>query len=156
TGDALLVRGCGRTDFQQGDAATLFRSVHEEIFSLPDACELYPAHDDNAATMTTVREERLYNPRLARGVAERDFIGFMKNLGLAHPKQIDIAVPANLKCGRPAGGDSAAAQAQWAPLTFTYAGIWEAPAQWLQEHAAGNQIVRVRESDEFSGALRHT
>jgi rhodanese-related sulfurtransferase len=155
TGDALLIRGCGRTDLQQGDAGVLFRSVHEQIFSLPDECQLYPAHDYKGATVTTVREERLYNPRLARGVAERDFIGYMKNMGLAHPKQIDIAVPANLQCGRPTADVSAPAEPAWAPLIYTYAGVWEASPQWLEEHLGDVQIVDVRERDEYVGNLGH-
>jgi sulfur dioxygenase len=155
TGDALLIRGCGRTDFQQGDAGTLYHSVHEQLFSLPDECQLYPAHDYKGATMTTVREERLYNPRLARGVAERDFIGYMKNMGLAHPKQIDVAVPANLKCGRPTAEGSPNSDPGWAPLTYTYAGVWEVSPQWLEEHLAEVQIVDVREKDEFIGSLGH-
>lgn len=154
TGDALLIRGCGRTDFQGGDAATLYHSVHEQLFALPDECQIYPGHDYKGATVSTVREEKLFNPRLARGVAERDFVGYMKNLGLAHPKQIDVAVPANLKCGRPAV-DAAAEQPAWAPLTYTYAGVWEALPQWLEEHDREVQIVDVRESDEFTGSLGH-
>src|SRR5690606_19885192 len=101
TGDALLIRGCGRTDVQQGDPARLFLSVRTEIFSLPDECTLYPAHDYRGLTATSVGEEKLYNPRLAEGVLEQDFVGYMKHLGLPHPKQMDVAVPANLKCGKP-------------------------------------------------------
>lgn len=155
TGDALLIRGCGRTDLQQGDAETLYRSVHEHLFSLPDSCQLYPAHDYKGATVTTVREERLYNPRLARGIAERDFVGYMKNMGLGHPKQIDIAVPANLHCGRPTAETSIGEDQDWAPLTYTYAGVWEANPQWLEEHVRDVQIVDVREKDEFVGSLGH-
>ncbi|MBI1214174.1 MAG: MBL fold metallo-hydrolase [Alphaproteobacteria bacterium] len=155
TGDALLIRGCGRTDLQQGDAATLFRSVHEQIFSLPDGCRLYPAHDYKGATMTTVHEELLYNPRLARGVAERDFVGYMKNMGLGHPKQIDIAVPANLRCGEPAADGPTGTEPTWAPLTYTYAGVWEASPQWLEEHLSDVQVVDVREKDEYEGSLGH-
>lgn len=155
TGDALLIRGCGRTDFQEGNPATLFHSVHEQIFSLPDTCQIYPAHDYKGATMSTVREERLFNPRLARGVAERDFVGYMKNMNLTHPKQIDIAVPANLKVGRPTAEASSGADAPWAPLTYTYAGVWEASPQWLEEHIGEVQILDVREKDEFIGSLGH-
>jgi sulfur dioxygenase len=96
TGDSLLIRGAGRTDFQQGSAATLYRSVHEQLYSLPDDCLLYPAHDYNGRGVTTVAEEKAYNPRLGAGVREQDFQGYMDNLGLPHPKKLDIAVPANL------------------------------------------------------------
>jgi glyoxylase-like metal-dependent hydrolase (beta-lactamase superfamily II)/rhodanese-related sulfurtransferase len=154
TGDALLIRGCGRTDFQQGDARRLYRSVREEVFSLPDACLLYPGHDYRGLTCTSVGEEKLYNPRLAESVGEGDFVGYMEHLGLPHPKQIDVAVPANLQCGRPKEGlDSR--DPQWAPLTYTFGGIWEVQPHWLEEHLREVQIVDVREPDEFNGPLGH-
>jgi glyoxylase-like metal-dependent hydrolase (beta-lactamase superfamily II) len=99
TGDALLVRGCGRTDFQEGDARTLFRSVRERLFSLPDATLLYPGHDYKGRTVTTVGEERRWNPRLGLAVGEAGFVALMAELRLAYPKRIDVAVPANLACG---------------------------------------------------------
>src|SRR6185436_7958585 len=102
TGDALLIRGCGRTDFQQGDARTLFRSVRNELFSLPERCLVYPGHDYRGLAATSIGEEKLYNPRLAESIGEQDFVGYMTNLGLAHPKQMDQAVPANMACGRSA------------------------------------------------------
>ncbi|KAG9470811.1 persulfide dioxygenase ETHE1, mitochondrial [Eleutherodactylus coqui] len=97
TGDALLIRGCGRTDFQQGCPKTLYKSVHSQIFTLPDSCHLYPAHDYTGQMVTTVEEEKRLNPRLTKSEAE--FAKIMNNLNLPRPKQIDIAVPANLKCG---------------------------------------------------------
>jgi glyoxylase-like metal-dependent hydrolase (beta-lactamase superfamily II) len=99
TGDALLVRGCGRTDFQQGDARALFRSVHARIFSLPGETLLYPAHDYNGRTVTTVEEERRFSPRLGDSIDEARFVALMGALKLAYPKRIDVAVPANLRCG---------------------------------------------------------
>ena len=99
TGDALLIRGCGRTDFQQGDAATLFGSVREKIFSLPDATLLYPGHDYRGRTVTTVVEEKRFNPRLGLDRSEAAFVAIMKDLALALPKKISIAVPANLESG---------------------------------------------------------
>ena len=153
TGDALLIRGCGRTDFQQGDARTLFRSVRGRIFSLPDDCQLYPGHDYRGLTQTSVAEEKLYNPRLAESIGEGDFVGYMQNLGLAHPKQMAIAVPANLKCGKPEKTSSL--EPEWAPLTYTFAGIWEVQPHWLEENSRGVQIVDVREADEFNGPLGH-
>jgi glyoxylase-like metal-dependent hydrolase (beta-lactamase superfamily II) len=95
TGDCLLIRGCGRTDFQQGDARAMYRSVHERIFSLPDSCLVYPAHDYRGLMVSSVGEERRFNPRLGGELSEDDFVGYMNNLGLPHPKQMDIAVPAN-------------------------------------------------------------
>jgi glyoxylase-like metal-dependent hydrolase (beta-lactamase superfamily II)/rhodanese-related sulfurtransferase len=153
TGDALLIRGCGRTDFQQGDPRTLFRSVRTQIFTLPDGCTLYPAHDYRGLTATSVGEEKLYNPRLAEPILEQDFVGYMKHLGLPHPKQMDAAVPANLKCGKPQKplpGDP-----DWAPLVYTFAGIWEVQPHWLEEHLREVQVVDVREPDEFNGPLGH-
>lgn len=97
TGDAILVRGCGRTDFQQGDAGRLYDSVHNKIFSLPDDFRLFPAHDYTGQTMTTVKEEKSHNPRLTR--TKEDFIQVMKELNLPYPKQIDRALPANMVCG---------------------------------------------------------
>jgi sulfur dioxygenase len=153
TGDALLIRGCGRTDFQQGDARTLFRSVRTQIFSLPEDCLIYPGHDYRGLTQTSVGEEKLYNPRLAESVGEGDFVGYMTHLGLPHPKQMDVAVPANMKCGKP--NTTTAADPEWAPLTFTFAGIWEVQPHWLEEHLRDVQIVDVREPDEFNGPLGH-
>uniref|UniRef100_A0A7E4VB78 Persulfide dioxygenase ETHE1, mitochondrial n=1 Tax=Panagrellus redivivus TaxID=6233 RepID=A0A7E4VB78_PANRE len=99
TGDTLLIRGCGRTDFQGGSASTLYDSINEQIFTLPDDYSLFPAHDYQGFTVTTVGEEKQYNPRLKLG--KNDFVTFMADLKLTYPKYIDIAVPANLRCGIP-------------------------------------------------------
>ncbi len=99
TGDTLLVRGCGRTDFQNGDAGQLYDSVTTKLFTLPDATIVYPGHDYRGFTMSTIGEERVWNKRLAN--RERDaFIALMAGLGLPRPKLIDEAVPANRACGR--------------------------------------------------------
>lgn len=97
TGDALLIRGCGRTDFQQGNPSLLYNSVHKKILSLPEDYLIYPGHDYNGLMSSSVREEKKYNPRLTK--SETEFIDIMKNLNLPYPKQIDIAVPANMVCG---------------------------------------------------------
>ena len=155
TGDALLIRGCGRTDFQQGSPATLYRSIHEQIFSLPPDCLLYPGHDYRGLTATSVAEERRYNPRLGGTANAADFAGFMNNLGLPHPKLVDIAVPANLKCGR-TDDDSATQHASaWAPLRYTFAGVWEIEPLDLLEHLTEIQLIDVREPTEFCDALGH-
>jgi glyoxylase-like metal-dependent hydrolase (beta-lactamase superfamily II)/rhodanese-related sulfurtransferase len=151
TGDALLIRGCGRTDFQQGSAERLYQSVNEQIFSLPESCLLYPAHDYRGLTATSVGEEKRYNPRLNVHILREDFVGYMKHLGLPHPKQMDVAVPANLQSGRP--NTQAPAVNDWAPLTYTFAGIIEVQPQWLEEHLNDVQIVDVREPAEFDGPL---
>ena len=158
TGDCLLIRGCGRTDFQQGDPSAMYRSVHDRIFRLPDECLLYPGHDYKGSTVTSVAEEKLFNPRLGEDIGEADFAGYMRNLGLPHPNKIDIAVPANLRCGEPEGAaltDPSVAEPDWAPLTYTYAGLWELQPEWLEEHHAQVQIVDVREPSEFNGILGH-
>jgi glyoxylase-like metal-dependent hydrolase (beta-lactamase superfamily II) len=102
TGDALLIRGCGRTDFQQGNAHKLFHSVRDKVFTLGDATLVYPAHDYKGRTVTTVGEERRLNPRLGDGITEDAFVATMAALKLAAPRQILEAVPANMNCGRPA------------------------------------------------------
>src|SRR5438128_893009 len=95
----------------------------------------------------------LLNPRLGGDIGEGDFVGYMNNLGLPHPKLIDIAVPANLVCGRPEKETTLPAEPTWAPLTFTFAGIWEIHPEALEENAATVQIVDVRQPDEFQGPL---
>ncbi|KAH9723622.1 persulfide dioxygenase ETHE1-like [Citrus sinensis] len=97
TGDALLIRGCGRTDFQGGSSSQLYKSVHSQIFTLPKDTLIYPAHDYKGFTVSTVGEEIQYNPRLTKD--EETFKSIMENLNLSYPKMIDIAVPANLVCG---------------------------------------------------------
>ena len=114
---------------------------------------LFPGHDYRGLTATSVGEEKRYNPRLGEGILEQDFVGYMKHLGLPHPKQMDLAVPANLKCGRPE--KSATQNPDWAPLTYTFAGIWEVQPNWLEENLRAVQIVDVREPDEFTGPLGH-
>ena len=99
TGDALLIRGCGRTDFQQGSSKTLFHSVREKLFSLPDETLVYPGHDYKGRTCSSIAEEKAHNPRLHLKISEAQFIEIMNNLNLDKPKKIDIAVPANLKHG---------------------------------------------------------
>ena len=153
TGDALLIRGCGRTDFQQGSAARLFRSVHAQILSLPGRCLLYPGHDYKGLTVTSVEEERRFNPRFGGDSSEADFTGFMNHLGLPHPKLIDVAVPANLRCGRPEGDTALPGEPAWAQLDWTFAGLWEIQPQALEEVAARVQLVDVRDADEFAGPL---
>lgn len=100
TGDTLLIRGCGRTDFQQGDAYMLWKSVHEQLFTLPDETRVYPGHDYQGRTVTTIDEEKRCNPRLGQGMTVESFAALMAGLNLAYPKKIDIAVPANLTAGQ--------------------------------------------------------
>ena len=155
TGDCLFIRGTGRTDFQQGDPHAMYHSIYQQIFTLPDSCLLYPAHDYRGLTVTSVREERRFNPRLGGEIAERDFTGYMNNLRLAHPKKLDVAVPANLKCGRPESDARIAAEPDWAPLRYSFAGIWEIDPHGLEEQTTAVQILDVREPEEFTGPLGH-
>ena len=155
TGDALLIRGCGRTDFQQGSAHNLYTSIKTRIFTLPDDCKLWPGHDYRGLTVTSVAEEKAHNPRLGGNISEADFAGYMQNLGLPHPKLIDVALPANMVCGKPADEATGTNDPDWAPLTFTFAGVWEIEPDWVDEHGTGVQIVDVREANEFAGPLGH-
>ena len=155
TGDCLLIRGCGRTDFQQGSPQRLFESVHRQILTLPDDCLLYPGHDYRGVTVTSVAEERRFNPRLGGDVDVGDFTGYMNHLGLPHPKLMDIAVPANLRCGRPEGDAPPPDSPDWAPLTLRFSGVWEIEPMALLEHAAAVQVVDVREAPEFIDRLGH-
>jgi sulfur dioxygenase len=99
TGDALLIEGCGRTDFQNGDAATLYRSVHDKIFALGDETLVYPAHDYNQRQVSSVGQEKARNPRLGGGKSVDEFVAIMSGLNLPRPKKMDVAVPANRECG---------------------------------------------------------
>jgi glyoxylase-like metal-dependent hydrolase (beta-lactamase superfamily II) len=100
TGDALFVRGCGRTDFQQGSPADLYRSVHGQIFTLDDNTLVYPGHDYKGHSVTTVAEEKAHNPRLNLTIDEARFTSIMSGLNLAYPKKIKQSLPANLACGK--------------------------------------------------------
>lgn len=98
TGDALLINGCGRTDFQSGSAKALYESITEKLFSYPDDTLVYPGHDYHGRTASSIGHEKVHNPRLA-GKSLAEFEAIMANLNLPKPKLIDQAVPANLKLG---------------------------------------------------------
>jgi sulfur dioxygenase len=152
TGDALLIRGTGRCDFQHGSARLLYRSIMREIFPLPDDCLLFPAHDYLGRTVSSVAEERAHNPRVGGNADERDFVGLMENLNLPHPKQIDIALPANMRCGRPADG-KVPHPADWGPVRQTYAGLMEIEPDWVAEHLGELHVLDVREAQELQESL---
>ena len=99
TGDTLLIRSTGRTDFQNGSAAQQYDSIFNKLLKLDDAVLLYPAHDYKGWTVSTIGEEKAYNPRLQVSSAQA-YVTMMNALKLDNPKLMDIAVPANLKCGR--------------------------------------------------------
>lgn len=157
TGDALLIRGCGRTDFQQGSAEELYRSIHEQIFTLPDTCEVYPGHDYKGRLLSTVGEEKRLNPRLGGGKTREQFVEIMQNLQLAYPKKINVAVPANLHGGVTGGhADPELPKTEaWAPIAVSAAGIPEVDVEWVLSAPKGVRLVDVREPNEFDGPLGH-
>ena len=99
TGDTLLVRDCGRTDFQLGDNAALYQSLTQKLFNLPEDTLVFPAHDYKGFSQTTIGEEKQFNTRVGQGKSFETFSTIMDNLNLPNPKRIDISVPGNLKCG---------------------------------------------------------
>ncbi len=100
TGDTLLIRACGRTDFQNGSSEELFKSVREKLFALPDETLVYPGHDYKGQTASSIGIEKRLNPRLNEGKSLADFVHTMSNLGLAAPKKLHEAVPRNQACGK--------------------------------------------------------
>lgn len=155
TGDALLIRGCGRTDFQGGDPRRLYRSVQDKIFSLPDDCVVCPAHDYKGRTQSTIREEKLYNPRLGARRDEEQFVEIMARLQLAMPQKMAVAVPANLDCGLSPEERQAppSPRVSWAPLSRTATGVPEVEPAWLAQHLGHVRVVDVREPEELQGPL---
>lgn len=99
TGDALLIEGCGRTDFQNGDTDTLYKSVRGKLFALPDETLVYPAHDYKERFVSSIAQEKKRNPRLGGDKSIEEFRQIMANLKLPYPKFIDYAVPGNRQCG---------------------------------------------------------
>jgi sulfur dioxygenase len=136
TGDALLIRGCGRTDFQQGSAAALYRSVHQQIYSLPGDTVIYPGHDYRGHSASSVAEEMAHNPRLNRGVDLPTFAGIMDELNLVAPKRVAEAVPANMACGTEVGSIR----------TLTPSSILD---------LGRFRLIDVRDAEEYDGELGH-
>lgn len=147
TGDALLIRGCGRSDFQQGSAQKLFNSITKRLFALPDTCLVYPAHDYNGRTVSSIGEEKAFNARVGGGANETDFVEYMKAMKLPHPKMIDEAVPANLRSGCPESGQLPEEQ-DWADIRVTYAGVPEIDEEWLEHHLDEVTVLDVRLEEE--------
>ncbi len=152
TGDALLIRGCGRCDFQQGNAHTLFNSITNKIFQLPDGCKIFPGHDYNGRTMSTVAEEKVFNARVGGGASESDFVGYMDNMQLPHPKLINHAVPANLKSGKPDDGELKT-EPTWAPIYYTFSGVPEVDVEWVVNHRDDIHVLDVRETSELESPV---
>lgn len=146
TGDALLIRGCGRTDFQNGNARELYESIAERLFALPEKTAVWPAHDYHGHTQSTIGEEKTRNPRVA-GKSREEFVELMESLRLPRPKYLDIAVPANRECGLGLSvsdvGDQGGFQDLAAPEALAFAKRSKAI------------IFDVREPHEFAGPLGH-
>jgi len=154
TGDALLIRGCGRSDFQQGDPARLYHSITRQIFTLPDTCAVYPAHDYSGRTRSSVAEEKQHNPRVGGNASEHDFVEYMKAMQLPHPKKIAEALPNNLRCGEPEDGELPDQQ-EWADLRTTLAGVPEVEPEWVIQNQPSVTILDVRDEDEEGRQLDH-
>ena len=146
TGDTLLIRGTGRTDFQNGDAAAQYDSIFNKLLKLPEDTLVYPAHDYKGDTVSTIAEEKTYNPRL-QVKSQAEYIDIMNNLNLANPKMMDVAVPANLKIGL--SQDDIKARG-WALLCEQ--------AQQTLQNDENTLVVDLRDSDERQrhGVLAHS
>ena len=158
TGDALLINGCGRTDFQSGDPVALFSSVREKLFSLPDHTRVYPGHDYHGRTVTTIANERANNERLGGSRTIEDFVEIMNNLNLPLPRAIKEAIPANQRCGiKGAVGvvGETSSEGDWAPVFRSDVDVPEVTAQWVLDNPSAARMVDVREPDEFTGVLGH-
>ncbi len=133
TGDTLLIRGTGRTDFQNGDAGQQYDSLFDGVLKLPESTLVYPAHDYKGDTVSTIGEEKSSNPRLQ--VAGRaEYIELMANLKLANPKMMDVAVPENMRMGL-----NIDRQCEVATI---------APERIIADNAEGMVIVDLREEGE--------
>jgi glyoxylase-like metal-dependent hydrolase (beta-lactamase superfamily II) len=100
SGDALLIDGCGRTDFQSGDPVALYRSIHDQFFTLPDETLIYPGHDYEGRFVSSIAQEKARNPRLGGGKSLEEFVAIMNGLDLQPPRKMAFAVPGNLLCGQ--------------------------------------------------------
>lgn len=147
TGDTLLIRGCGRSDFQQGNAARLYQSITQQLFTLPDGCIVFPAHDYNGRTQSSIAEEKRHNPRVGGAANERDFVLYMNAMQLPHPKKIDEALPNNLRSGKPESG-RLPQEPDWADLRLTFAGVPEVEPEWVIHNQPSVLILDVREAEE--------
>jgi len=147
SGDALLIRSCGRTDFQQGSSETLYLSVTEKLFTLPDETEVYPGHDYRGFTRSTIGLEKALNSRLGRGIKKEEFVRIMSELKLAHPKKIQEALPANMACGAPK--DMRVLHPQISD------GIPEVSVFQVNEAKQNVLLLDVRRPDEFNAEYGH-
>ena len=150
-GDTLMIRGCGRTDFQSGCAKTLYRSVRDKLFSLADNTQIYPAHDYKGLTSSTIGEERLYNPRLGQNRSEEEFVAIMDALKLGYPRRMDQAVPSNLLCGPTTVEWGGAPAADGLPRQRTPMGAPSIQPVEAVQCLSAVRVVDVREESEWTG-----
>lgn len=152
TGDALLIRGCGRTDFQQGSSEKLFHSVHEKLFKLPEETIVYPGHDYRGHTSSTIGLEKKFNPRLGISKTKMEFSKIMAELKLENPKKIHEAVPANMACGRPMDSRTLHPQiVDGVPEVMCE----EVAKQTTAVAAKKLRLIDVRRPEEFNNELGH-
>ncbi len=147
TGDALLIRGTGRTDFQQGSADKLYDSVHQKLYSLPGETHVFPGHDYRGQTASTIEMEKKFNARISANKSKADFIKTMSELKLAHPKKIHEAVPANLLCG--------VIPKTRVLMPTINDGVPEVSVQKVHEAAGKVRLIDVRTPAEFNNELGH-
>lgn len=147
TGDALLIRGTGRTDFQQGSAEKLYESITGKLFNLPADTIVYPGHDYRGQTTSSIDMEKKFNPRIGGGRSKADFVQIMSELKLANPKKIHEAVPANMSCGSIPRIEELKA--------ITVDGVREVEPVQVKEHLGHIRVIDVRTADEYVGELSH-
>ncbi len=152
TGDALLIRGCGRTDFQQGSSDKLYESVHEKLFKLPSDTIVYPGHDYRGQTSSTIGLEKQFNPRLGENKSKEEFKAIMSELKLANPKKIHDAVPANLACGKPRDIRTLHPQVVDGIPEVTCEDVLARKNQVEEKKV---RLIDVRRADEFNGEFGH-
>lgn len=147
TGDALLIRGTGRTDFQSGSSEKLYQSITEKIFKLPDATYVYPGHDYRGFSWSTVGLEKKHNPRVGGGKTLSEFKKIMSELNLANPKKIHEAVPANLMCGKE--------KKERVLNPQLVNGINEISCEELKKNQQKVKLIDVRNPEEFNNEYGH-
>lgn len=152
TGDALLIRGCGRTDFQQGSSDRLYESVTSKLFTLPSETKVYPAHDYRGHTSSSIAAEKRHNPRLGQGRTKEQFVKIMSELKLAQPKKIHEALPANLVCGKRGLMFEPRMENGIPEITPEDLASAMGKSDWSSQ---GIRLIDVRRPDEFTGEFGH-
>ena len=152
TGDALLIRGTGRTDFQQGSSEVLFESVTGKLFMLPRATRVFPAHDYRGHSSSTIAEEIAHNPRLGAGKTKSEFVKTMSELKLTQPKKIHEALPANLACGKRDPVFQARTENGIPEITPEDLNTAMSQTDWKSKSV---RLIDVRRPDEYTGEVGH-